>query len=464
MNPSRNNYVTPSEKMHSLVNPLPQRNDDNSHGGTLFWLKTIVGTPIPYLTFLYTVALLTSMSAMEFFGWTAGVLTLLYILIDLFVSKKEFRFFGTGADLPLVAFLVVIVCGLFINAPQADLVKELGSLRWALLLYLLSYSFYLFPGLNKYFYSLLTVGALIGGYAVFQHFTGIDFRYEWGLRAQSAVTPAPFSGADVFQSVGLMSHHLTYGYLFSMLFCFPVAALMLSAQRSFIFKFLMLLSTAVIGMSLVWTYGRGVWIATLSSLLFMAAYVSRKILFSFLILAGIIVGTLYISNDGFKERLDSIWDSQYTSNADRRDLWRANLEMFSDHPWIGIGWTQNEGRIFEYYEKLGIENKFGGHAHNNYLQLLASTGLLGFVAYMLFIISFLLMTHRLWTDVPKSHYWHRVIVLGALGTQISLHAGGLTQWNFGDAEVNHFFIFTLAIIAYMSERYASGVVPDDHSL
>ncbi len=284
------------------------------------------------------------------------------------------------------------------------------------------------------------------------------------MRSQSAVTPAPFTGSDVYQSVGLMSHHLTYGYLFSMVFCFPLAALMLNRHRSSVFKISLFIAVIIIGLSLLWTYGRGVWIATLCAVLFMAAYVSRKALFSILIIGAIAFGTLYSSNPGFRERLDSIWASNYTSNTDRQDLWRANLEMLSDHPWIGIGWNQNEVRIGEYYERLGITNSFGGHAHNNYLQILATTGMLGFIFYMLFIIGFLLLTHRLWSDVPKSHYWHKVFVLGALGSQISLHAGGLTQWNFGDAEVNHFLIFVLSVIAYMAERYSIGVVPDDHSL
>ncbi len=456
--------ITPSQKMHSNVNPLPSSRNNDGDNRILFMLKVIFGTPIPYLFILYSVALLTSMSGMEFGAWGIALLTLIYIILDLPSKNREFRFFSLGTDLSLLGLLVVIGLGLYLNSPDADFVKELGSLRWIILLYLFSYSFSLFPGLNKLFYIIIGLGFIIGCYAIFQHFTGMDLRYEWGLRENSAVTPAPFTDSSVFQSVGLMSHHLTYGYLFSMVFCFPLAALMLNRHRSPVFRGFLVLTIFAIGLSLLWTYGRGVWISTGCAILFMAAYVSRKALFGILILGIIVLGTLYSSNPGFRERLDSIWASNYTSNTDRQDLWRANIEMLSDYPWIGIGWNQNEHRIFEYYEKLGIQNTFGGHAHNSYLQILATTGILGFAFFMMFIIGFLLLTHRLWSDIPKSHYWHKVFVLGALGSQISLHTGGLTQWNFGDAEVNHFFIFILAIIAYMAERYSIGVVPDDHSL
>lgn len=457
--------VTPSAKAHSLVNPLPSTSQSDEQGRSLlFWFKVIFGSPIPFVLVLYSIALLTSMSLMELTGWTVATLTLLYIFFDVFSKNREFSFFGLGPDLYLLGFVLVLGFGVKMNAPNADLLTELGSVRWILLLYLLTYALSLFPGLNKLVYLIIGLGTVISGYAVFQHFTGIDLRYEWGLREASAVTPAPYSGADVFQSVGLMSHHLTYGYLFAMVFCFPLAALMLGRQKSFFFRFIMVISTLVMGMSLIWTYGRGVWIASLAAVMFMAAYVSKKALFSLLILAGIAVGTLYSSNHGFRERVDSIWATDYKSNTDRQDLWRANVEMLSDHPWIGIGWRQNEVRIQEYYSKLGITNSFGGHAHNNYLQILATTGLLGFFCYAFFILIFLLMTHRLWLEIPKSHYWHKVIVLGALGSQVAMHTGGLTQWNFGDAEVNHFFIFVLAIVSYMAARYRSGVVPDDHSL
>ena len=96
--------------------------------------------------------------------------------------------------------------------------------------------------------------------------------------------------------------------------------------------------------------------------------------------------------------------------------------------------------------------------------MLSTTGIIGFSCYMFFILAFLLMTHRLWTEVPRSHYWHRVFVLGALGAQVAVHAGGLTQWNFGDPEVNHLFVFILAVVAYMNERYLRGIVPDDYAL
>ena len=66
--------------------------------------------------------------------------------------------------------------------------------------------------------------------------------------------------------------------------------------------------------------------------------------------------------------------------------------MFLDHPWIGIGLKQDEVHIRQYYQKVGIDNWEVDHANNTYIYWLATTGSLGFIAYMLFILAFLLIT------------------------------------------------------------------------
>jgi O-antigen ligase len=404
------------------------------------------------------------MAGMEIFGWASCTLAFAYALTDIMSPNKEFHFFLIGPDFPLWGLLIIVAIGLQLNAPEADFLKFFGQLRWVLMLYLLTYCLDLFPGINKFFKIFMVLGTLIAGYGIFQHFTGIDLRHTLLHRPESAVTVAPFGDGALFQAVGLFSHHLTYGYSFSMLICFPFAALLLSKERSWLFKVATLISTVTIGLSLLWTYGRGVWIATFVAMAFVTLYVNKRILMGFLLSAALVGGGLYTFHPDIQGRFNSLFDSQYHSNSDRRDLWKANFAMFQDHPWIGIGYAQNEIRTAEYYKKLNHNAQFVGHAHNSYINWLSTTGLLGLTCYTLFILSFLMMSHRLWGEVPESHFWHRAIVLGALGAQISMHVGGMTQWNFGDAEVNHLFIFCLAVVAYLSNRYSRGIVPDDHAL
>ncbi len=456
---------TPSERAHLKIDPYPLGSSEiRFQNPFLIFLKNLFGTPIPLFLSLYAVSVLTTMSGMEIFGWGAAGFTFLYIFIDQMTSKKEFQFHFIGADLWLWLLVAISAIGLILNAPGADFWNSFGQIRWILLLYLLTYSFSLFPGINRFFLILVGIGSIVALYGIIQHFTGYDIRYEWGLRAKSSLVSDASVHKDRYQVIGLFGHHLTYGYSFSMLLCFPVAAFFLSRYYNLNIRLLFLFSSLLISFSLFWTYGRGVWISMAASVLFMLGFLSRRLLVGAIVTGIIGCGTLYFASVDFQKRFDSIFDSKRSSNYDRHHLWQANIEMFKDHPYIGIGLGQNEPRTHEYFERLGINNDFQGHAHNSYLQWLSTTGALGLTCYMIFIVSFLLMTYRLWIIIPKTHFWHRVFVLGGLGAQVAMHTGGMTQWNFGDAEVNHLFILILALIAYLHRNYTQKIVADDQSL
>ncbi|PIT99656.1 MAG: hypothetical protein COT74_07625 [Bdellovibrionales bacterium CG10_big_fil_rev_8_21_14_0_10_45_34] len=418
---------------------------------------------VPFFLGLYSLSLLTSMTGMELASTGIALFTLLFLMIS--VAKGDsVSPYRLGGDFALIGLVVCVAIGLWFNAPKADFFYFFAKMRWVLLLYLTTYALDFFPGLNSRLFIIIYGSVIVAAYACFQHFTGIDARYAWGLRPESAISVAPFHNAEVYKTVGFFSHHLTYGYSFGMLFCLVLAVFLLGKRRNKLLRLGAFIGVVLIGASLLWTYGRGVWLAAIAGTLVMGAYASKKALFSLLIIIASLGGFYYSVSPGFRERVQTVWDQNYFSNADRKDVWKANLEMFKDYPWFGIGYMQNEERLGEYYQKLGIDNEFGGHAHNTYLQMLSTTGLFGFICYMSFVLVFLLMTHRLWNEIPKNHFWHRVFVLGVLGAQVVMHVGGLTQWNFGDAEVRHLFLFLIAIIAYMHERYSRGIVSDDRSL
>ena len=64
-------HITPSEKQRTSVYPqtdFHKTSESPSVSPMIYWIKTIFGTPIPYLLILYVVSLLTSMSGMEIFS------------------------------------------------------------------------------------------------------------------------------------------------------------------------------------------------------------------------------------------------------------------------------------------------------------------------------------------------------------------------------------------------------------
>ncbi|HKG14190.1 MAG TPA: O-antigen ligase family protein, partial [Pyrinomonadaceae bacterium] len=74
-------------------------------------------------------------------------------------------------------------------------------------------------------------------------------------------------------------------------------------------------------------------------------------------------------------------------NTRRVDIWRATWEMFKDHPVAGVGLGGYWAAIPQYHDASGEYTP--QQAHNDYLELLASGGVIGSALFLLF--SFLLL-------------------------------------------------------------------------
>ncbi len=429
-------------------------------------LRSFFTPPVVILCYLYVMALTCSMSGMEITSWGLFLFLTIFVVIDRFNEKPVLEFHTLGIEIPLVLFIIIVIAGLKINAPDGDFWFALGSLRNFILLFAFTYALQIVRNLNRLFGLLLVCATIVAIYGLWQHYSGIDILNVLNIRKdQSALVKVPWSTESVYSVIGLFSHHLTFGHSFAMILCFPWAALLLMNRRVSWFQALFfLVSFCVILTAVIFTYGRGVWIALIVSLPLMAFFTNKKLFLSTVAILAVATGILYRTDSVIRERILTVFADSYVSNEDRRKLWQINMEMFHEHPWIGVGYKQNEPLSQPYYEKMKIENGMSGHAHSNYVELLATTGILGFACYMLIIMSFVLTTFRLYTMVPNTHYWHKVFVLAALGAQITFHVGGLTQWNFGDAEVQHQFLFWLAVISYMTHKYYSSIVSDDYNL
>lgn len=75
--------------------------------------------------------------------------------------------------------------------------------------------------------------------------------------------------------------------------------------------------------------------------------------------------------------------SPNNANSLRLILWKANWAIFKDNLLLGVGYLENIKLLPSYYSKLNISNvEFYSHAHNQYLQILAGSGVLGLICYL----------------------------------------------------------------------------------
>lgn len=136
----------------------------------------------------------------------------------------------------------------------------------------------------------------------------------------------------------------------------------------------------------VWlTYTRGIWIALFGSTFFILFTYRPKVSFAFIIFIAVSVITSFQLNEKFASRLTHSLDR--TANADRIDLFKVNVEMFKEYPLLGIGYGQNRERNREYWDRAHWKKPDGfiiSHAHNQYLNVLTTTGVLGFFLFSIF--------------------------------------------------------------------------------
>ncbi len=407
---------------------------------------------------LYIVATWSSMAGMEIFGWLTFALSMSYAFRRPIEAPAQLKDFSSA--LPwraMIAIYAITAVGIIINGTMnADYNYALGHPRWMFLVVSGTFALMLAPPTLKGYRFFLFFTTLIGAYAIFQSFTGIDFLRPGSDRAVQKLDVR--QEIRLWRSAGLFGSPMGYVYIAGMHACLSLAVALVFPKERRRLRVISLISFCVIVASLITTYVRGAWIAMAIAFLTMAWIASRR-WFYWTVGAGTAAfGALFVGLIQFRERLLSLFNPQYASNSDRWLLWQMNIKMWLDYPIFGIGWGENETRAREYLTKMGHPKAFSGHAHNNYLEALSGTGLLGFMAFVFFIGFFIWLTWRLWKRLPRDLYWARSLTLACFGAQIYIHLGGLTECNFKAGATSHNLIIVFSLVASMSVLENKGLL------
>jgi O-antigen ligase len=96
-------------------------------------------------------------------------------------------------------------------------------------------------------------------------------------------------------------------------------------------------------------------------------------------------------------------------NTRRVDIWRATWEMFKDHPFAGVGLGGYWAAIPRYHDASGEYTP--QQAHNDYLELLASGGLVGACLFICFVF---VLLRRARETLHSDEAFRRAATLGSL--------------------------------------------------
>ncbi|MDR3348897.1 MAG: putative lipopolysaccharide heptosyltransferase III [Acidaminococcales bacterium] len=202
----------------------------------------------------------------------------------------------------------------------------------------------------------------------------------------------------------------------------------------------------------------GAWVAVLFSLalyFFLRRKKAQAICLSLCVTAAAI-GGVYAFAPAARERMDAIAAGRDPSMLERFCLWESAANMLKDYPLLGVG-PGNFGRLYAArYILPDAKEPCLKHAHNDFLQMAAETGVMGLAAFIyLFYVILRLNLARYRQE--KENF----LALGAFLATAGFLAHGLTEFNFGNSAVTRLFWLLLGLsqAARGEEKGAAGKAP-----
>lgn len=246
--------------------------------------------------------------------------------------------------------------------------------------------------------------------------------------------PNPFGGfMGLLLPIALMS---AYGYLIHLYQYWRLQHklhFMTSVQLSFY-----TLASLIMLAGLIASWSRGAWLGFVVSVAVMIFALPRKLWQSVLLSLSALILVLGLWLGDFipasiMQRVTSSTEELFSFSdvrgvditsanyaiVERLAHWQAALNMVKEHPWLGIGLgnyelAYDEFRLVNWDEALG-------HAHNYYLNILAETGMIGFLAY---VGMWLIIVGYTWRIRAHPDDLVRSLAIGLLGawTYLAVHS------------------------------------------
>jgi O-antigen ligase len=206
-----------------------------------------------------------------------------------------------------------------------------------------------------------------------------------------------------------------FAYLMEMAFGLGIGLILAERKRWMIGVALLL----PIWIALVLSNSRGGVVAMLAQVVMATSFLMRRVAMKMALVAvlvlGVLLGTFWVGGDRLVTNFEAA-GSELTTNTDntregasRNEIWRATSKLFAAHPIAGAGLGAYWIAITVHHDASGVLTP--QEAHNDYLELLATGGLIGFAIGLWFAVNVIRLARRnLWS----SRGFIRAIRLGAL--------------------------------------------------
>lgn len=301
----------------------------------------------------------------------------IYFLISIFVNKDFYIIKNKFFKIFLIFYLYIILNSIFVSGEYISIKSSVPYIRFGLFVFAIFYILLKNQDKIKYlFYSILIIVLTLSLDSIFQKVFGYNFI---GLKMSHSVRISSFFGDELILGSFIAKTTplliaLTYYFNFKKKNLISIGIVIIS-----IFPIILSAEKSALALLLIFLI-----------IFFIAFKVNLKIKLSlFIILITSIIAILFINpkikNRVIDQAIINTQGGEYIFSRVHESHYKTALKMFFDKPFLGHG-----PKMFRIKcsDKKYEEDQFScsTHPHNFYIQLLAETGLIGFIFLAIFYL------------------------------------------------------------------------------
>jgi putative inorganic carbon (hco3(-)) transporter len=244
---------------------------------------------------------------------------------------------------------------------------------------------------------------------------------------------------------GTMSIYMTFAGLLMLVGLFAFGrALFNNVRETWVFG-----AVGLIAFCLLLTLTRQAWLGFFVGVIVLTAFWDKRYL---LALPVATIALLLFAPESVKDRMFSLIDLRDWTLQARLYLWQGGWEIFKDYPILGCGFKCVDLLHSQYPDPSGYIGRLKG-MHNNVIQLLVDTGIMGLGAWLSIWVAYFLNIYRKWDQMTPNDN-NKGLVMGSLAAVIGFLSGGMFETNFYDSEIAMLLYFIMGISLAQTHKKA----------
>lgn len=268
---------------------------------------------------------------------------------------------------------------------------------------------------------IMSIGAASAAYGLFQ----------WGLLHYNEIGQRP---------QGTLGHYMTYSGLLMLVLGIALAKLLFARGE----RLWAALVMPALLLTVTLTLSRNAWVGAFTAAAVLLALKDFRLLVALPVVAAI---TIAMAGSTVNARLLSMFNTRDATRLDRVAMLREGTHMVAAHPLVGVGPNMVK-ELYDQYRAPGAIEKSNPHLHNVPMQIAAERGLPALGAWLAFVVLLLVdLARRFKIGTQKA------VTAAALAGLISMLAGGMFEYNFGDSEFLMLFLI-LIVLPFVQTRPA----------